>query len=500
MGQYYSLLTAVGNYKNGKNLPSYEMDLKLMRDALTRGLKITPDNIRSLGDDGVVKTRSFALILREFASMIKEDDGFIFYFSGHGCDGYLAFSDEMISIQNIVDYMGNLKAKNKIIILDCCYSGKFGVSGVRQINLEDAISTFVGTGTTVFASSAADEKSWLSPDGTHSLYTGMMTTAITMKWRSRKGKISLADINEGVVHIAKIWNEKNPDKIQHPIYRANTGGTIYFEVEKYHPYQTLQVYRKTEKYIIRNVEPLSSLQEKRLSVFVLVHNKCKEKELAKFTREIVDYVKYTNVFSNKASELRFKGMPARSVWCYFGYDESDMVNHRYFARTIWCLDSESRKKYFSKQKNTSIIRNIWISVDSGYEFVRKLQQVDMTKEEFQYQAKRVLSQTVSMAEKYITDIREIDNQTKTISEIRRTYDAWIREVYEEYYKMTEMSMAPDELRDWFNEVENLTGCVLDMAVLLNKDDEYIDGNRWLIQNNIRRYYESLEKLKEMEAE
>ncbi len=500
MGQYYSILTTVGNYKSGRNLPSYEMDLKLMRDALTRGLKIPQDNLRSLGAGGIVKTRSFALILREFAGMIKEDDGFIFYFSGHGCDGHLAFSDGMLSIQSIVDFIEHLKAKNKIIILDCCYSGKFGVSGVKQINLEDAISTFVGTGTAVFASSAADEKSWLSPDGTHSLYTGMLTTAITMKWRSRKGKISLADINESVVHIAKIWNEKNPDRIQHPIYRANTGGTIYFEIEKYNPYQTLQVYRETEKYIIRNVEPLSSLQEKRLSVFVLVCNKCKEKELAKFTREIVDYVKYANVFSNKASELRFKDMPAQSVWCYFGYDEGDMVNHRYFARTIWCLDSESRKKYFSKQKNTSIIRNIWILIDSGYEFVRRLQQVDTTKEEFLQQTKRVLSKIISMAEKYITDIREIDNQTKTISEIQRTYNDWIREVYEEYYKMTEMSMAPDELHDWFKEVENLAGCVLDMAILLGKNEEYIDGYRWLMQNNIRRYYESLEKLKDMEVE
>ncbi len=39
MGQYYTLLTTVGNYKSGKNLSSYEMDLKLMRDALTGGRK-----------------------------------------------------------------------------------------------------------------------------------------------------------------------------------------------------------------------------------------------------------------------------------------------------------------------------------------------------------------------------------------------------------------------------------------------------------------------------
>ena len=100
-----------------------------------------------------------------------------------------------------------------------------------------------------------------------------------------------------------------------------------------------------------------------------------------------------------------------------------------------------------------------------------------------------------MAERYIADIREIDNQTKTISEIRKTYREWIQQVYEEYFKMTEIPTVPDDLHDRFNIVEDLAGCVLDMALLLNKDEEYTDGNQWLIKNNIRKYYEGLEKLK-----
>ena len=37
-----------------------------------------------------------------------------------------------------------------------------------------------------------------------------------------------------------------------------------------------------------------------------------------------------------------------------------------------------------------------------------------------------------------------------------------------------------------------------MAILLNKDKEYADNERWLIQNCIRRYNEGLEKLKELD--
>ena len=109
-----------------------------------------------------------------------------------------------------------------------------------------------------------------------------------------------------------------------------------------------------------------------------------------------------------------------------------------------------------------------------------------------------MTKTVSMAEKFISDIREIDNQTKTISDVRNGYVQWIREVYEEYYKMSEMPTAPDELHDWFKTVEDLAGCILDMAILLNKDTEYSENNRWLMQNSIRRYNETLEILKALE--
>ena len=476
--------------------PSYEMDLKLMENALIEGLRLSKDTIRTLGSSGIVKMRSFVRALMEFSSMIEEEDGFILYFSGHGCNGDLCFSDGMINIQSIIDFVEKLKSKNKIIILDCCYSGKFYVSGAKQMKLEEAITTFAGNGTVVLASSSSNESSWLGPGKNHSLYTGMLTTAMTVNRRIHKGKISIFDIHEEVLAIAKAWNKNNPNKMQHPIYRGRIGGTIYFEVEKYTSYETLQVYLKAENYTIRNVEPLSSRKEKRLAVFVMISEKyCAEKQLALITKEIVSYVRNLNVFSTAVSETKFKNMSARAVWCYFGHDESDMVNHRYFARSIWACDRSGKKKYYSEQKNSSIIRGIWVTTDSFYESVRRLQQSELTREEFESGIQKTLCQTTSLAERYIADIREIDNQTKTISEIRETYREWIRQVYEEYFKMTEIPTVPDDLHDRFNIVEDLAGCVLDMALLLNKDEEYTDGNQWLIKNNIRKYYEGLEKLK-----
>lgn len=131
-----------------------------------------------------------------------------------------------------------------------------------------------------------------------------------------------------------------------------------------------------------------------------------------------------------------------------------------FARSIWACDRSGKKKYYSEQKNSSIIRGIWVTTDSFYESVRRLQQSELTREEFESGIQKTLCQITSLAERYIADIREIDNQTKIISEIRETYREWIRQVYEEYFKMTETPTVPDDLHDRFNIVEDLAGCVL----------------------------------------
>ena len=50
MGKFYSLLTSVGIYEQNLSLPSYEMDLKLMENALIEGLRLSKDTIRTLGN------------------------------------------------------------------------------------------------------------------------------------------------------------------------------------------------------------------------------------------------------------------------------------------------------------------------------------------------------------------------------------------------------------------------------------------------------------------
>ena len=67
--------------------------------------------------------RSFARALSEFEGLIEREDTFVLYFSGHGMREGLCFSDGVVNLQSIVDYVERLRAERKVVILDCCYSG-----------------------------------------------------------------------------------------------------------------------------------------------------------------------------------------------------------------------------------------------------------------------------------------------------------------------------------------------------------------------------------------
>ena len=162
----YALLIGVGDYKKIKitDLPSYRMDVALIGTGLISGLKCTQEHIRFMaGEDnnGVVSISSLAKGVDSFKRALSTEDTFIFYFSGHGSSENLVFSDGQVDQQSVINYIDQLPCKNKIVILDCCYSGKFEMLGANHLSIEQSLDIFAGHGIAVYASSAEDEVSRL---------------------------------------------------------------------------------------------------------------------------------------------------------------------------------------------------------------------------------------------------------------------------------------------------------------------------------------------------
>lgn len=502
----YALLIGVGDYSkmNNGNLPTYKMDLALLGTALTFKLKVAQENMRLMaGDDnnGFVSTTDLARVMSGFKKMLGKEDTFIFYFSGHGSDKSLVFSDRFVGLQSVIDFMEKLPAKNKIVILDCCYSGDFTTAGARKMKFEDTVADFAGHGIAVLASSSTNEVSRLGPDGKASVYTGLLSASMISNKNVHKGLLSLMDINEEVQKMMRVWNEQNPDKAQHPIFRSSMGGTIYFPVEEYHPYKPKKFVKDTKSYRIVSVKPLSTEKYKRLCAFIIPETDIGIKELAQITKEVAKAIKHQKIYSTQAGEKHFGRTPAKAVWCYFGKDETDIINHNHFAYTIWAADGEMKKMYFRESKYAQVYKGIYIWENTSYEMVKKIQEPTVTRDEFIEMNKKMLVSVVSLAEQFIIDMQEVANQMISMEEMQSKYGKWIKEVQVQYLKLTELDVAPNDLHDWAGEIECLAGSILDISLWLENsrgNGALGESEIWLINNGIRQYNESLEKLKKIE--
>ena len=104
---------------------------------------------------------------------------------------------------------------------------------------------------------------------------------------------------------------------------------------EYKPYEPEHISVENEKYKVTNVKPLSTASEKSAALHV--------------------------------------NMPAKAVWCYFGMDENDMVNHTHAYYTIWAAD-DVKNKYYRENTNAEVVDGIYIFKNTSYDLVRKMQE------------------------------------------------------------------------------------------------------------------------------
>lgn len=497
----FGLLTGVGHYQDNEKtqLPAAGIDLRIMKDALTEGLKFHSDNIRMLGDkDGIVSTHSFARALAEFEGLIGTEDTFVFYFSGHGTQEGLCFSDGTVDLQSIINYVERLRAGRKIVIIDCCFSGLAQIQGISGHTFEEMISSFVGRGIAVMASSAPDEQSWLMGNGGASLYTTVVSTAVRSRRLIRQGRIALSGIIDEVRCLMQEWNRMNPKLQQHPIYRENYIGDITFQVEEYHPYITQKISAETEAYILHSIKPLSTGKLKRFAAFVILKDP-DDSLLPKITLEIVSQFRNSDVYSSRESELRFKGRSADAIWCYFGRDTEDIERSNHFAYTIWAGSDKLKRQYYRENRNSEVTDGIYIFWNTSYGLVKEIQKTTTPEEEIIARYQELAGLLIMKAESFIKEYEEMENGVISPRKLRQNNAEWIRDIKRLYFLLTEADPVPVGKTRWAEAVLELAGWATDMAIWLEQIGfADLPGEQWMIKSSIDRYRRSLEQLQTIE--
>jgi hypothetical protein len=505
-----ALVIGVSDYTamNEHNLPFCKNDIYAVCDALVYGLKVERTNITICGECETVKEVDFIAALNNLISNTATEDTLIFYFSGHGGtlpDGHhLLLSDCFISTKDIIDFLESITAKNKIIFLDCCMSGNFMINQTASFNINDTVEEFAGKGYAVLASSNATQVSYGHPDKPISLFTSFLCEALKDVLLIKKGKKSLYDISKLLFLYLDIWNKKNPHKQQNPIFRANMGGTIFFEIQEYQPFHTTKIYEETDDYIIYSVEPLHTGSAKRYAVKVILKSPFLFEDISIITHEIINKVKNIDVYKNEISQRHWQGANANLVFCYYGRDESDIANSNYLCNTTWVDENQDKKWWYRLDKNSAIINNIHFNFHSYYENLKIFTEQNIgDKNVLVEETKVIISHLITLAEKIIGLYNEFLNGTKSEEELVDDIDIVIPSIEKYYFAEADLAIPPIELKIWSQCCSNLSGTIHDLTLFYNK--KYLSirtfQNRIECMNmTINRYYEDLEVLKNTKVE
>lgn len=170
--------------------------------------------------DVSIITRSF--IKKKIEELFASDSEVaLLYFSGHGClntyGGYIVTPDfksydEGVSMDEIMKICNRSKAKHKIIILDCCYSGQIGNPDKYSNNIAE-----IANGVTILAACREDEFA-TETDG-HGVFTSLLVEALEGQCADLVGKISPGSIYAFIDRALGAW-------AQRPLFKTNVSSFI----------------------------------------------------------------------------------------------------------------------------------------------------------------------------------------------------------------------------------------------------------------------------------
>lgn len=174
-----------------------------------------------------------------------ESDMALLYFSGHGfiksTGGYLvtkdvAQYDEGVSMDEILNMANHSKAKNKVIILDCCYSGALGTPRVTNNNNNLAQ---LSEGLSVLTASRDSEPA-MEVNGS-GVFTSLVVDALKGGAADLRGNITPGSLYAYLDEALGAWDQR-------PIFKTNVSS--FASLRNTPPKVPFEILRKITTYFV----------------------------------------------------------------------------------------------------------------------------------------------------------------------------------------------------------------------------------------------------------
>ena len=137
---------------------------------------------------------------------------------------------------------------------------------------------------------------------------------------------------------------------------------------------------------------------KRLCVKVILRFQSTMEQIANTALEIQKKVLYYDVYQNEIAEAIHKGKAANTVWCYFGYDEYDMIDGNYVCHTTWVDDSQDKDWWYRSSSNRISVNGVHIDIHNSYAMIKGLRDDTICKDELIKITREYSSKIITAAE------------------------------------------------------------------------------------------------------
>jgi hypothetical protein len=168
-------------------------------------------------------------------------DTALLYFSGHGfineIGGYIVTPDyktydEGVSMDEILVIANKSKAKNKVIILDCCYSGAMGSPEIAGDK-----TSHIGNGVSILTASR-DNETAIEING-HGVFTNLLLDALRGGAADLRGNITPGSIYAYIDQALGAWQQR-------PVFKTNI--TQFTSLRTITPQVQIDILRKLIQY------------------------------------------------------------------------------------------------------------------------------------------------------------------------------------------------------------------------------------------------------------
>lgn len=236
-----ALIVGVDHYDNFNNLGGCVRDATEVATVLEfNGDGTRNFDVRTMVSSSDTITRSR---LKESIELLfhGENDVALLYFSGHGTitstGGKIVTTDarrydEGISMDEILTLANESRSKDRIIILDCCFSGAFGSPAVTG-----GVATQLKDGVTVMTASRPDEPA--IERGGQGVFTSLLVDGLQGSAADLRGYITPGSIYAYVDSALGAWEQR-------PVFKTSV--SRFTHLRQIQPFIALDILRKLTAY------------------------------------------------------------------------------------------------------------------------------------------------------------------------------------------------------------------------------------------------------------